>query len=258
LDFPYDLVTLGHFESGSGWEAQIRQYVRKKYREQLAGLSGIAPQALAELFRGVLAPGRPYASIRWVLVLTPFRPLEIYLLFDDDPEFGIDLRVFYARKSLAVPTEDAYVFAWDYIALLARYGRGEYPLQNAGPGRQWLPFGDFAPESSGPMKDVSLGAREEVLPAVLPEVAEVALRRMDCGSFAGGTDAWEVTWPILGDLAFKLCVGPGEMIEMAYDSHGARKYGPEFLTSFSWLYINALLRECRQVDDSLPRLSRYF
>jgi hypothetical protein len=258
LDFPYDLVTLGHFESGSGWEAQIRQYVRKKYREQLSGLAVIAPEALAELLRGELAPGRPYPSVRWVLVLRPFRPLEIFLLFDDDPEFGTDLRVFYARKSLAVPTEDAYVFAWDYVALLARYGRGEYPMKNSGPGRKWLAFGDFAPEETGPMKDVSLGAREEVLHAVHPEVAEVALRRMDCGSFSGGADAWEVAWPILGDLAFKLRVAPGETIDLAYDNHGARKYGPEFLTSFSWLYINALLRECRQVDDSLPRLSRYF
>ena len=39
---------------------------------------------------------------------------------------------------------------------------------------------------------------------------------------------------------------------MAFDSHGAGKYGPEFLMSFAWLYINALLRECRQVDPTLP------
>ena len=236
----------------------MRQYVRKKYREPLAGLASLDPAALARLFRGELLPGRPYASIRWVMRLAPFRPLEIYLLFDDDPEFGTDLRVFYARKSLAVPTEDAYVFAWDYIALLARYGRAEFSLKNPGPGRKWLPFDDFASEAAGPMKDVSLGAREEVLQAVHPEVAEVALRRLDCGVFTAGGGAWEAAWPVLGDLAFKLRVAPGEAIELAYDNHGARKYGPEFLTSFSWLYLNALLRECRQVDETLPRLSRYF
>ncbi len=89
---------------------------------------------MARLLGGELLPGRPYASIRWVLRLKPFRPLELYLLFDLDPEFGADLRVFYARKSLTVPTEDAYVFAWDFVALLARYGGGKYPLQEAGPG----------------------------------------------------------------------------------------------------------------------------
>ena len=109
-------MTLGHFEAGGGWEAQIRQYVRKKYRQDLAGLAGIDPKALAGLFRGELVAGRPYATIQWVLRLAPFRPLELFLLFDQDPEFGPDLRVFYARKSLAVPTEDAYVFAWDYVA----------------------------------------------------------------------------------------------------------------------------------------------
>ena len=113
-------------------------------------------------------PGRPYASIRWVLRLKPFRPLELYLLFDLDPEFGTDLRVFYARKSLAVPTEDAYVFAWDFVALLARYGRGEFPLDDAGPGTEWLSLADFARAAAGPLKDVSLGAREEVLQLAEP------------------------------------------------------------------------------------------
>ncbi len=143
-------MTLGHFEAGGGWEAQIRQYVRKKYRQDLAGLADIDPEALAGLFRGELVAGRPYATIQWVLRVAPFRPLELFLLFDQDPEFGTDLRVFYARKSLAVPTEDAYVFAWDYVALLARYGRGTFALENAGPGPEWLPFGDFCPGGGGP------------------------------------------------------------------------------------------------------------
>lgn len=194
--------------------------------------------------------------MQWVLRVAPFRPQELYLLFDHDPEFGTDLRVFYARKSLAVPTEDAYVFAWDFAALLARYGRGQFSLECAGPGPEWLPLAEFAPES-GPMKEVSLGAREEVLARLSPEVAEVALRRMDCGTLAVDANGWQVIWPILGDLSFRFRT-TGAGMEMAFDSHGARKYGPEFLTSFAWLYLNALLREGRQVDASLPRLSRYF
>ena len=248
---------MGHFEAGGGWEAQIRQYVRKKYRDDLAGLAVLDPQALAGLFRGELLAGRPYATIRWVLRVVPFRPLELFLLYDQDPEFGTDLRVFYARKSLAVPTEDAYVFAWDYVALLARYGRRNFSLENAGPGSEWLPFKDFAPEGSSPMQEVSLGAREEILSQVAPDVVEVAVRRMDCGSFAQFGDTWEVTWPLLGDLSFRFRYGR-KGSEMAFDSVGARKYGPEFLMSFSWLYINGLLRECRQVDEALPKLSRYF
>jgi hypothetical protein len=250
-------VTLGQFEAGSGWEAQVRQYVRKKYRQDLAGLLGLDPGALAGLLRGELLPGRPYATIQWVLRLTPFRPLEIYLLFDHEPEFGTDLRVFFARKSLAVPTEDAYVFAWDFVALLSRYGRGQFPLDNPGPGPDWLPFSDFAPDGAGPMQDVSLGARDEILELVSPEVVEVALRRLDCGAFGEADAGWEVTWPILGDLSLRFSRSQAGS-EMAFDSYGARKYAPELLLSFSWLYINALLRECRQVDPSLPRLSRYF
>lgn len=249
-------MTLGHFEAGSGWEAQLRQYIRKKYRQDLAGLVSLAPELLARLFRGELLAGRPYASIQWVLCLKPFRPLEVYLLFDHDPEFGSDLRIFFARKSLAVPTEDAYVFAWDYLALLARYGRGALPLVDAAPGPDWLPFSEIAPASASPLEGVSLGAREEVLRLLTPEVVEVALRRLDCGALAADQDGWQVVWPVLGDLSF-LLRGPAR-IELAFDTHGARKYAPEFLMSFAWLYINALLRECRQVDPSLPRLSRYF
>ena len=177
-------MTLGQFEAGGGWEAQIRQYVRKKYRQDLAGLAAAGPRRpWPGCCGGEVLPGRPYATIRWVLRLKPFRPLELYLLFDLDPEFGADLRVFYARKSLAVPTEDAYVFAWDFVALLARYGRGDYAWQEAGPGPEWLSCADFASAAAGPMQEVSLGAREEVLPLLTPEVVEVALRRLDCGDF---------------------------------------------------------------------------
>jgi len=250
-------VTLGQFEAGGGWEAQIRQYVRKKYRQNLAGLAGVDHLALARLLGGEVLAGRPYASIRWVLLLKPFRPLELYLLFDQDPEFGPDLRLFYARKSLAVPTEDAYVFAWDFVAILARYGRGQYALEEAGPGPEWLSWADFASAAAGTMQEVALAARAELLPLLTPEVVEVALRRMDSGTFAVIDRGWQVSWPLLGDLAFRFRMAGGAA-EMAFDSVGARKYGPEFLTSFSWLYLNALLRECRQVDPSLPRLSRYF
>jgi hypothetical protein len=205
---------------------------------------------------GELLPGRPYASIQWVLCLKPFRPLEVYLLFDYDPQSGADLRVLYARKSLGVPTEDAYVFGWDYLALLARYGRGAFSADEAGIGPEWLTFSDFAP-GAGPLENVSLGPREEALRLLSPEVAEVAVRRLDRGTFGAGPEGWEVVWDILGDLAFRLKTA-ALGIELAFDSHGAKKYAPEFLMSFTWLYINALLRESRQVDPSLPRLSRYF
>jgi hypothetical protein len=250
-------VTLGHFEAGGGWEAQIRQYVRKKYRQDLAGLAGVDHLALARLLGGEVLAGRPYATIQWVLLLKPFRPLELYLLFDQDPEFGVDLRVFYARKSLAVPTEDAYVFAWDFVAILARYGRGKYALEEAGPGPEWLSWADFASAAASPMQEVSLGARGELLPLLTPEVVEVARRRMDSGTFAVIDRGWQVVWPLLGDLSFRFRMAGGAA-DLAFDSVGARKYGPEFLTSFAWLYLNALLRECRQVDPSLPQLSRYF
>ncbi len=250
-------MTLGRFEAGQGWEAQIRQYVRKKYKKDLEGLADLDPDLLARLLGGEVLPGRPYPSVRWVLRLTPFRPLELYLLFDLDPEFGADLRVFYARKSLPVPTEDAYVFAWDFVALLARYGGGRFTREETGPGPEWLNFADFASAAAGPMKEVSLGAREELLPLLTPEVVEVALRRLDGGESAVIPGGWQVVWPILGDLAYRFRM-VGGVSEMAFDSIGARKYGPEFLTSFSWLYLNALLRECRQVDPSLPKLSRYF
>jgi len=60
----------------------------------------------------------------------------------------------------------------------------------------------------------------------------------------------------LGELSYRFRMEGSPAL--AFDSIGARKYGPEFMLSFAWLYLNALLRECRQVDPSLPQLSRYF
>jgi len=90
----------------------------------------------------------------------------------------------------------------------------------------------------------------------LKRVAQ-ALARLDVGVCAAAPGGWQATWPILGDLAMRLRQ-TGSVSEMAFDSHGARKYVPELLMSFAWLYINALLRECRRVEPSLPQLSRYF
>ena len=90
-----------------------------------------------------------------------------------------------------------------------------------------------------------------------PDLVAVAMARLDVGACEAVDGGWQVTWPILGDLAMRLSQR-GDDREVAFDSHGARKYAPEFLMSFAWLYVNALLRECRQVDPSLPRLSRYF
>lgn len=249
-------MTLQSFEAGWGWDAQLRQYIRKKYKQDLAGLIHLDPQALARLMGGEILQGRPYATIRWVMRLAPFRPLEIYWLFDYEEEFGHDLHVLYAPKSVAVPTEDAYVFAWDYLALLARYGRGGFPLTEAGPGPDWLLFTDFAPQAADPIRDKALGARDELLRLITADLVEVAVRRLDCGVSRTYGQGWEVVWPILGDLAMRWRYD-ARGLEIAFDSRGARKYGHDFLLSFTWLYLNALLRECRQVEPSLPRLSQY-
>jgi hypothetical protein len=248
---------LQHFEAGWGWDAQVRQYVRKKYRQDLEGLTRLDPHLLARLLRGEILDEKPYATVHWAMRQRPFRPLELYWLFDHDDEHGADLRVLYARKSLAIPTEDAYVFAWDYLALIARYARGTFPLEDAAPGPDWLPFSDFAPTAASPVKEVAMGPRQELLKLLSSDVVEVALARLDVGACEALTGGWQVSWPILGDLAMRLSQN-GDDSEVAFDSHGARKYAPELLMSFAWLYVNALLRECRQVDPSLPRLSRYF
>ncbi|MGQ9687725.1 MAG: hypothetical protein ACUVXF_02895 [Desulfobaccales bacterium] len=235
----------------------MRQYVRKKYRQDLEGLKEVDPYILAQLLGGEILEERPYASVRWVMRRTPFRPLEMYWLFDYDPDYGPDLRILYARKSLTVPTEDAYVFAWDYLALIARYARGAWPLVAAAPGPEWRAFEDFAPSAASPIKEVAMGPRQELLGLLAPELVAVALARLDVGIFEAVSGGWRVCWPILGDLAMRLSQN-GRDTEVAFDNHGAQKYPPEFLMSFAWLYINALLRECRQVDPSLPRRSRYF
>ncbi len=234
----------------------MRQYVRKKYRHDLEGLVEVDPQLLARLMRGKILADKPYATVQWVLWQQPFRPLELYWLFDVDPEHGADLRILFARKSLVVPTEDAYVFAWDFLALMARYARGTLPLEEATAGAEWLPFGDFASQATTPIKDKALGPREELLQLLTPDLVEVAMARLDVGTGGEIPGGWQATWPILGDLALRLS-HDGQSSEVAFDSHGAKKYAPEFLLSFVWLYVNALLRECRQIEPSLPRLSRY-
>lgn len=255
--FPYDLVTLGQFENGWGWEGQVRAYIRKKYRADLDGLADLDPARLAACLGGELIPERPYETIRWGLRFRPFRPLELFFFYAVDPEFGNDLRVFFARKSLALPTEDAYVFAWDYIALLARYGKGAYALALGPPGDRWVSLAEIEVQVGGAVQRFTLQGRQEVLVLIRPEVAATASLRLDSGHCTMTAEGWTITWEVLPDLALRAVCG-NKNLEVAYDDRGAVKYAADFLISFAWLYLNALLREARQVDPNLPKLSSYF
>lgn len=255
--FPYDLVTLGQFPHGWGWEGQLRSYIRKKYRQDLEGLADLAPASLAECLGADLVPERPYDTIRWGLRLRPCRPLDLFIFYNADPEFGTDLRVFYTRPSLALPTEDAYAFAWDYVALLARYGRGALPLTPLTPGLDWLSLAGIEAAHGAGLQRFTLQGREEVLRQISPDVAAAAVLRLAAGCFENIADGWSITWQVLPDLLLRARrVAAG--FELAYEACGAAKYGPEFLISFAWLYLNALLRQARQVDPALPQLSAYF
>jgi len=255
--FPYELVTLGHFPNGWGWEAQLRGYIRSKYHRDLAGLNDLPPSALAASLGGVLVPQRPYDTIVWILRLRPFRPLDLFFFFNVDPEFGTDLRVFFGRHSLALPTEDAYVFAWDYVALLARYGRGAWSLTPAPGGETWVALAEIEAASGAALERFTLQGRQEVLLQLSPEVAQSAVWRMDSGQYLPHPGGWSITWQVLPDLLLRL-LRDGKTMAIAYEKNGAGKYGPEFLCSFAWLYLNALLRQARQVDPGLPQLSSYF
>ncbi len=255
--FPYDLVTLGQFPSGWGWEGQLRASIRKKYRQDLAGLANLAPLGLAACLGADLVAERPYDTIRWGLRLRPFRPLELFFFYNDDPEFGTDLRVFYSRSSLVLPTEDAYVFAWDYVALLARYGRGSLPLHLETVGADWLTLAALEAQHGGGLQRFTLQGRQEVLLRLSPEVAAAAIWRLDAGLCQVRSHGWSVCWQVLPDLVLRVNCENGRL-DLAYEANGAAKYGPEFLISFAWLYLNALLRQARQVDPELPQLSSYF
>jgi hypothetical protein len=255
--FPYDLVTLGQFENGWGWEGQLRTYIRKKYRADLDQLSSLEPHRLALCLGAEMVPEQPYDTIQWGLRLKPFRPLELFFFYNLDPEFGSDLRVFYARKSLAVPTEDAYVFAWDYLSLLARYGKGAYPLTLLTPSHRWWSLAEIEAHHGGAMQRFTLQGREEVLRLISPEVAATAILRLDRGTCETTATAWTIIWQVLPDLKLR-AVNEKNAFEVAYEADGVAKYAPDFLISFAWLYLNALLREARQVNPALPKLSSYF
>ena len=96
-----------------------------------------------------------------------------------------------------------------------------------------------------------------LLTRISPEVAAIAILRLDrgrCDATAGG---WHRLLAGTADLELRAECRPPQ-VEIAYDADGAAKYGPDFLISFAWLHLNALLREARQVNPALPQLSSYF
>jgi hypothetical protein len=92
---------------------------------------------------------------------------------------------------------------------------------------------------------------------ISPEVAGTAILRLDRGTCDPIAQGWSITWQVLPDLLLR-AVCQSDTFEVAYNTDGVAKYAPDFLISFAWLYLNALLRQARQVDPTLPQLSSYF
>jgi hypothetical protein len=140
---------------------------------------------------------------------------------------------------------------------LARYGKGAYPLTVRPHGRGWLSLAEIEARHGGALQRFTLQGREEVLTLITSEVASTAILRLDRGSCATNAAGWTITWKVLPDLELRAAC-TNHAFEVAYDANGVAKYAPDFLISFAWLYLNALLREARQVNPALPKLSSYF
>ena len=103
------------------------------------------------------------------------------------------------------------------------------------------------------MQRFTLQGRQEVLTRISPEVAATAILRLDRGTCDPTAAGWTIFWQVLPDLELRAQCRPPQL-EVAYEADGVAKYAPDFLISFAWLYLNALLREARQVNPSLTAI----
>ncbi|MHA1426909.1 MAG: DUF3786 domain-containing protein [Candidatus Helarchaeota archaeon] len=228
-------ITLRQFQGGWIWLKNINN-TSSRIIPILQQLSSTQVEQIAELLKGESLPWQIFDDTQWVIRLIPLPDFIILIVFNSDEEFGSALKIFYHRSSLAIPTEDTYVFTEIFLEFLAKLAKDR------------LLKGDT--HESG----------EELISD--KETAEQISKSLEIAFFAGDWRDDQVLWglkfEILDNLHLFISLPKDKKKIQIYYSRNVLNFDSRRILFFVYLYCNAIIREARKIlGDALPKLSEY-
>jgi len=259
-------ITLKQFEGGWIWVKNIAE-ATARILPSLAKLSMDELRGIADLLNAAVLEWQLFSDTQWILRLIPLPDFIILYVFNQDEEFGSDLKVFYHKTSLKVPTEDAYVFTeyfLELIGVLAKDG-----IEKAASTQfqdELINLGDLM-EKVDPgnkekvWRDV-IGQREEPLLKIDQVTAEQIGQLLNIqfftGEWYGSQVAWCLEFTLLKNLSIYVALSVTENKIQVYYTKNVLNFGSRRIGFFTVLYCNAIIREARiLLGDALPKLSKY-
>jgi hypothetical protein len=259
-------ITLKQFDGGWIWLKNISE-ASNRILPYLSKLTLDDMRKMADLLNGSILEWKLFNDTQWILRLMPLPDFIILYVLNADEEFGPDLKIFYHKSSIKVPTEDAYVFTeylLELVGVLAKQGvekAASSQFQN-----ELISFQDLGkimdPAKKDKMWGGIIGQRKVPLLKIDRRTAEQISRLLKVNLFIGKWQGINMEWCLKFDLLKNLSIyigisAVGPEIQVYYTKN-VINFESRRIGFFTLLYCNAIIREARKIlGDALPKLSNY-
>ncbi len=260
-----DLIKLNNFQGGRIWERNIEIAKNKA----LHPLEEVSDEKLDEIFELLLAKKvilSTFENADWTIFLNPLPDFKLYITFiSKDEEFPSDIKIFYSKSSLSVPTEDAYVITHIYLEILVSLVKMQALFEIESD--QLFSLEDYCNKAQGldgekVYQDIILQRKvplKEINASVVKKIVEkLGMDYID--DFDEENLEWAVKIKLFKDLdIYYIKTNKNGKINFnIYMSIGVLHYDPSQIIYYLWMPLNAMIREARKImGDSLPKISKY-
>jgi hypothetical protein len=235
-----EYITLKGFGAGSGWHTRVLSYAKKRMHI-FKRIKADEAKILAFKLGGISESFRPYESVKWTVSFEPLPNLKILCLLVTDEEFGTDFFVYFNRSSADIyPAEDVIIFSTVFICLLAQEAEFLWTKKQKRLGSKIL--------EKQPLDQKKIN----VVQQIKTDIAEKVASNLG-GEFTEISEGWSISFKPISEFPVTYTVTSTE-VQMRFDEKKAQ-WMPGVVYAFKWLYLNAIIREARKLDSSLPQIS---
>ncbi|MFX0135723.1 MAG: DUF3786 domain-containing protein [Candidatus Hodarchaeota archaeon] len=258
-------IKLANFSGGWIWVSHVNEHIKKL----LPYLENISKEKLKEIWAIIGAEEKtwtPYEDTKFCVTINPLPDFMLLLIFNEgDEEFPSELKVFYEKKSLSVPTEDAYVFTEIYLEMIRQIAKSENILIIET--FDIISLGDLADkhpdlEREKILQDI-IGQRFKPIKYIdLKTAKSIAdnLKIEFITDWKHEKTEWALEFKLFQDLSIyyvKYWENSSSNLKIYYHV-SVLKYNLEIIINFSWLFLNAIIREGRKLlGDKMPKISKF-
>ena len=260
-----DLIKLNNFKGGRIWERNIEDAKKRV----IPILEEVAEEKLDEIFSLILAEKviiSTFQDSEWTILLNPLPDFKFFITFMlKDEEFPSDIKIFYTKSSLSVPTEDAYVITETYLDLIENLAKSQalfeiesdqlFSLDTFCKNSIVLDFKkvyhDIITQREVPLKEI----KSEVIKKIVYKLGMEYVEEFDEENLE-----WALKKKLFKDLdVYYIKINENHKIKFnIYMSIGVLHYDPNLILYLLWIPLNAIIREARKImGDSLTKISEY-